>query len=63
MTGIRSMAIAVAVTLNFVASAQSQEWPAKPVRIVTGGAGNFNDIVARYLAVQLSARWKQPVFV
>ena len=63
MTGIRSMAIAVAVTLNLVASAQGQEWPTKPVRIVTGGAGNFNDIVARHFAVHLSARWKQPVFV
>jgi len=63
MTGIRSMAIAVAVSLNLVASAQAQEWPAKPVRIVTGTAGNFIDIVARHLAVQLSARWKQPAFV
>jgi tripartite-type tricarboxylate transporter receptor subunit TctC len=63
MTGIRNMAIAAAVTLNLVASAQAQEWPAKPVRIVTGTAGNFNDIVARHFAVLLSARWNQPVFV
>ena len=63
MASIRSAAVAVAVTLNLVASAQAEEWPARPVRIVTGGAGNFNDIASRHLAVQLSARWNQPVFV
>jgi len=33
------------------------------VRIITGGAGNFHDIVARQLAQRLSGRWGQSVVV
>jgi tripartite-type tricarboxylate transporter receptor subunit TctC len=45
------------------ATVQAQEYPVKPVRIVTGGAGGFNDIVSRHFASLLSTRWGQPVFV
>ena len=46
-----------------VAAAQSN-WPTKPVRIVVGyGAGGPGDIIARALAVKLSAAWGQPVVV
>lgn len=47
--------------LATVASAQT--YPAKPVRIVTGGTGTFHDIVARQLAQRLSERWGQGVVV
>jgi tripartite-type tricarboxylate transporter receptor subunit TctC len=41
----------------------AQPYPAKPVRIVTGGAGTFHDVVARQLAQRLGERWGQPVVV
>jgi len=51
-------------TLVFAASAVSAEnYPEKPVRIVTGGVGTFHDIVTRQLAQRLSELWAQPVVV
>jgi tripartite-type tricarboxylate transporter receptor subunit TctC len=45
------------------APASAQNHPAKPVRIITGGAGTFHDIVTRQLGRRLSERWGQPVVV
>ena len=47
-----------------VASAQTDAWPQKPVRIVvTFSPGGSSDIVARALAVPLQAKLGQPVVV
>ena len=40
-----------------------QDYPSKPIRIVTGGAGGGNDIAARLLGQGLTASWGQPVIV
>jgi tripartite-type tricarboxylate transporter receptor subunit TctC len=46
------------------ASAQTQAWPAKPVRIVnTFAAGGTADVLARMVAEQLAASFKQQFFV
>jgi tripartite-type tricarboxylate transporter receptor subunit TctC len=62
------MKVATAVSLItalllVAASASAQNYPAKPVRIVTGGAGTFHDIVTRQLGQRLGERWGQPVVV
>ncbi|WP_198968742.1 Bug family tripartite tricarboxylate transporter substrate binding protein [Xylophilus sp. ASV27] len=45
-------------------SAQAQDWPTKPVRIVLAiGPGSSGDTLARMMAPRLEARWKQPVIV
>src|SRR3954469_15994422 len=60
----RSTAVSLVATILFAcASASAQNYPAKPVRIITGGAGTFHDIVARQLAQRLSERWGQGVVV
>ena len=41
----------------------ADSYPSRPVRIVTGGAGTFHDVVTRHLAQRLSERWGQPVIV
>lgn len=41
----------------------AQNYPTKPVRIITAGAGTFHDIVTRQLGQQLSERWSQAVVV
>jgi tripartite-type tricarboxylate transporter receptor subunit TctC len=51
---MRGMKVATAVSLIaalllVAATASAQNYPAKPVRIVTGGAGTFHDIVTRQL--------------
>lgn len=46
-----------------IAAACAQTYPAKPVRLVTGGAGTFHDVVARQLSQRLGERWGQPVVV
>lgn len=43
--------------------ASVENYPVKPVRIITGAAGIFHDIVTRQLGQRLSARWGQPVVV
>lgn len=55
---VLSMAIALCA-----AAVHAQDYPARPVHIVTGGVGSFHDIVARQLADKLSERWGQPVVV
>lgn len=46
------------------ASANAQEWPQQPVRIVVPYvAGGAVDIMARVLADKLGVRWKRPVVV
>lgn len=53
----------IATSLFVSTSASAQNYPAKPVRIITGGVGTFHDIVTRQLAQRLSERWGQPVVV
>ena len=43
--------------------AQGQNFPNRPLRMLTGGAGGGNDIVARLIAQGLTANWGQQVIV
>ncbi len=52
-----------AVVFLAVMPAAAQNYPTKHVRIITGGAGTFHDIVTRHLGQRLSERWGQPVIV
>jgi len=45
------------------AGAHAQEFPVKPVRIVTAAAGSTNDLVARVIAQGLTAGWGQQTIV
>ena len=45
------------------ATGWAQSYPAKPVRIMTGGVAAMPDLIARHLAQRLSERWGQPVVV
>ncbi len=56
---------AVALTSLPFASldAYSQNYPSRPVRIVTSGVGGGNDFVARVLAPHISENLKQPFVV
>jgi tripartite-type tricarboxylate transporter receptor subunit TctC len=49
--------------LAIAASASAQPYPSRPVKIITSGAANFGDMVARRLASSLHERWGQPVIV
>lgn len=57
------LTLLVMVAVAFSASAGAQSYPAKAVRVITGGAGTFHDIVTRQLAQRLSERWGQAVVV
>jgi tripartite-type tricarboxylate transporter receptor subunit TctC len=63
MTPMRQVISAVASLLFAAASASAQNYPDKPVRIITGGVGTFHDIVTRQLAQRLSEHWSQAVVV
>lgn len=55
--------IALTATLFVVVPASADYYPVKPVRIITGGAGTFHDVVTRQIGQQLTERWHQPVVV
>jgi tripartite-type tricarboxylate transporter receptor subunit TctC len=65
MRGMRdTTAVSLIATILFAAaSASAQNYPTKSVRIITGGASTFHDIVTRQLGQRLSERWGQPVVV
>ena len=53
-----------AATMNISGIAHAQQkFPAKPVRIVTVGAGSQNDLLARMIGPKLSESWGQPIVV
>ena len=45
------------------ASAQTEQFPAKPLRLVVASAGSPQDVVARIVGQRLSEMWKQGVVV
>jgi len=60
----RRAALVAAATLFACLSAQAQDWPTKPVRIVTPfPAGAGPEAVLRILAEKLQKRWGKPVIV
>ncbi|MCK6376760.1 MAG: tripartite tricarboxylate transporter substrate binding protein [Zoogloea sp.] len=59
--GLHPMAKAVAAGTD--GSGAASAWPARPVRLLAGGAGTVPDIRARWLAERLGAALGQPVVV
>ncbi len=49
--------------LPVAAQPSETQWPARPVRMITGSVGGTSDIIARFTAQRLSERWKQQVLV
>ena len=62
MSVLRIAAVVLAAAA-WVAPAQAQGYPSKPVRFVTSEPGGGNDIVARVLAEGLTASLGQRVIV
>ena len=62
MTNVAAASLTASL-LVVVASVCAQNYPVKPVRIITGGAGTFHDIATRQLGQRLSERWGQSVVV
>src|SRR5262249_12732169 len=64
MKRLRSALLALGAILTVAAPSAAEEWPARPVRIVnTFAPGGAADILARPVADQLSATFKQQFFV
>jgi tripartite-type tricarboxylate transporter receptor subunit TctC len=42
---------------------ESRSFPTKPVRLITGGAGSQNDLLARLIGAKLNEAWGQPVVI
>lgn len=63
--GMRGLILAVAALLALAwAPAVAQEWPTRPVTLITpAAAGNSPDVVTRIIAEKLTQIWKQQVVV
>src|SRR5262245_11670128 len=62
-TGRYAAGIALAVLTLAAGSIEAQEYPSKPIRIVTSVAGGGSDFMARQIAQGLTASLGQPVTV
>lgn len=62
-TRVATTVIGIAVLGSFTASAWAQQYPAKPVRIVTSSPGGGSDFVARAIANGIAGPLGQPVIV
>jgi tripartite-type tricarboxylate transporter receptor subunit TctC len=61
---IRAILACVAATFVTTLPARAENWPDQPVRFISSqAAGNGTDIIARFVADQLSGRIGQPVIV
>ena len=61
--GARLTALAVALIATGASAAPSQDFPSKPIRIITAQAGGGNDFAARLIAQGLTASLGRPVIV
>ena len=52
-----------AIAMSFAAPVFGQDYPSRPIRIVTGGVGGGNDVVSRLIATGLSTSLSQQVIV
>jgi tripartite-type tricarboxylate transporter receptor subunit TctC len=59
----QALSVLAGTALLVATPLSAQEYPSRYVRIITGGAGSFHDIVARQLAQRLSERWGQSVVI
>lgn len=61
---ISRMAFILGLTLSATGLALAQEWPTKPIKLISPfPAGGSNDIATRVIGERLAARLKQPVVV
>ena len=58
-----ALILSIALAAGFVAEAAAQNYPDKPVRVVTAAAGAGGDFVSRIVASGLNELWGQPVLV
>ena len=62
--GLKNLFISSLLGFMAMASAQTPDYPMKPIRILVGqGAGGGIDTLARIVAQRMSAQWGQPVVV
>ncbi len=62
MTGRIHIALPL-LACTLAAAAGAQDFPQRPIRILTGGAGGGNDVLARIIGAGLTAAWGQQVVV
>ena len=62
MVHARAWVVGVVLAL-FAAVAVAQDYPTRPVRVITGSPGSTSDFAARFIAQKLSERWGQQVVV
>jgi tripartite-type tricarboxylate transporter receptor subunit TctC len=55
--------ISIIALLPFTTCAPAQDYPSRPIRLLTAGAGGGSDIITRVVAQDLAARLGQPVVV
>jgi tripartite-type tricarboxylate transporter receptor subunit TctC len=60
---LNSVVLAVMVAPGVPAPVAAQDYPTKPVRIITGSNGALGDIITRQIGPRLHERWGQPVVV
>src|SRR6185436_16830819 len=61
---IAALSIAGVIALCSAATAVAEDWPARPVKVITTtSAGGLSDIFMRALGEELRQRWGQPLII
>ncbi|MBI2291131.1 MAG: tripartite tricarboxylate transporter substrate binding protein [Betaproteobacteria bacterium] len=63
LPGIGIMSLLAVFVAGVTVPSAAQDYPARPVRIVTGRPATMMDIVSRHLAQRLGEQWARPVVV
>src|SRR4051812_10569484 len=58
-----ALSLSIALSVSWMHTASAQNYPLRPIRIVTGDAGGANDFQSRVIAQTITGALGQPIII